>query len=103
MSPPAAKGLRKAPIVKFLPDEVLAKILTRTGAENGDLLFFGADSAKVVNDAHGRLRIRLGHDLGLVKGEWAPLVGRQFPDVRVGRARPTLECLAPSLHRATHR
>ena len=72
------EGLQ-APIVKFLPDEVLAKILTRTGAENGDLLFFGADSAKVVNDALGALRIKLGHDLGLVKGEWAPLWVVNFP------------------------
>ncbi|MDG4555473.1 MAG: aspartate--tRNA ligase [Candidatus Competibacter sp.] len=72
------EGLQ-APIVKFLPDEVLAKILTRTGAENGDLLFFGADSAKVVNDALGALRIKLGHDLGLVKGQWAPLWVVNFP------------------------
>jgi len=49
------EGLQ-APIVKFLPDEVLARILTRTGAENGDLIFFGADSVKVVNDALGALR-----------------------------------------------
>ncbi len=72
------EGLQ-APIVKFLPDAVLAKILTRTGAENGDLLFFGADSAKVVNDALGALRIKLGHDLGLVHGEWAPLWVVNFP------------------------
>ncbi len=72
------EGLQ-APIVKFLPDEVLAKILTRTGAENGDLIFFGADSAKVVNDALGALRIKLGHDLGLVHGEWAPLWVVNFP------------------------
>ena len=69
----------QAPIVKFLHDEVLAKILTRTGAENGDLIFFGADSAKVVNDALGALRIKLGHDLGLVHGEWAPLWVVNFP------------------------
>ena len=72
------EGLQ-APIVKFLPDEVLAKILTRTGAENGDLIFFGADSAKVVNDALGALRIKLGHDLGLLRGEWAPLWVVNFP------------------------
>ena len=69
----------QAPIVKFLPDEVLAKILSRTGAENGDLIFFGADSAKVVNDALGALRIKVGHDLGLVSGEWAPLWVVNFP------------------------
>jgi aspartyl-tRNA synthetase len=72
------EGLQ-APIVKFLPDAVLAKILTRTGAENGDLIFFGADAAKVVNDALGALRIKLGHDLGLVHGEWAPLWVVNFP------------------------
>ncbi len=69
----------QSPIVKFLPDEVLAKILTRTGAENGDLIFFGADSAKVVNDALGALRLRVGMDLGLVSGEWAPLWVVNFP------------------------
>jgi len=69
----------QAPIVKFLPDEVLAKILSRTGAENGDLIFFGADSAKVVNDALGALRMKVGHDLGLVSGEWAPLWVVNFP------------------------
>ncbi len=72
------EGLQ-APIVKFLPDGVLAKILTRTGAENGDLIFFGADSVKVVNDALGALRLRIGHDLGLVHGEWAPLWVVNFP------------------------
>ncbi len=72
------EGLQ-APIVKFLPDEVLARILTRTGAENGDLIFFGADSVKVVNDALGALRIKLGYDLGLVHGEWAPLWVVNFP------------------------
>jgi len=72
------EGLQ-APIVKFLPDETLAKILTRTGAENGDLIFFGADSAKVVNDALGALRIKIGHDLGLVRDDWAPLWVVNFP------------------------
>ncbi|HCB13733.1 MAG TPA: aspartate--tRNA ligase, partial [Gammaproteobacteria bacterium] len=72
------EGLQ-APIVKFLPDETLAKILTRTGAENGDLIFFGADATKVVNDALGALRLKIGHDLGLVKGEWAPLWVVNFP------------------------
>jgi aspartyl-tRNA synthetase len=69
----------QAPIVKFLPDAVLARILARTGAENGDLIFFGADTAKVVNDALGALRIKLGHDLGLMRGEWAPLWVVNFP------------------------
>jgi aspartyl-tRNA synthetase len=72
------EGLQ-SPIVKFLPDDVLTKIIERTGAENGDLIFFGADAAKVVNDALGALRIKLGHDLGLVHGEWAPLWVVNFP------------------------
>ncbi|TVR60815.1 MAG: aspartate--tRNA ligase [Candidatus Competibacteraceae bacterium] len=72
------EGLQ-APIVKFLPDAVLAKILTRTGAENGDLIFFGADAAKVVNDALGALRLRVGHDLGLINSAWAPLWVVNFP------------------------
>lgn len=72
------EGLQ-APIVKFLPDEILAKILTRTGAEDGDLLFFGADSTKVVNDALGALRVKIGHDLHLVSGTWAPLWVVNFP------------------------
>jgi len=69
----------QSPIVKFLPDEVLAKILSRTGAENGDLIFFGAGPAKVVNDALGALRVRVGTDLGLMNREWAPLWVVNFP------------------------
>jgi len=72
------EGLQ-APIVKFMADETLAKILTRTGAESGDLIFFGADSTKVVNDALGALRVKLGHDLKLLKSEWAPLWVVNFP------------------------
>ena len=72
------EGLQ-APIVKFLPDETLAKILTRTGAESGDLIFFGADSIKVVNEALGALRVKLGHDLKLLKSDWAPLWVVNFP------------------------
>lgn len=75
----AGRNGLQSPIVKFLSDEVLAKVLTRTGAENGDLIFFGADSAKVVNDALGALRLRVGHDLGLLNGEWAPLWVVNFP------------------------
>jgi aspartyl-tRNA synthetase len=53
--------------VKFLPEDVLAEILSACEAKNGDLLFFGAGDAKVVNDALGHLRVKLGHDLGLIK------------------------------------
>ncbi len=76
-----AKGKEglQSPIVKFLSDEAIAGILKRTGAENGDLIFFGADKARVVADALGALRLKLGHDRGLVKGEWAPLWVVEFP------------------------
>lgn len=72
------EGLQ-SPIVKFLPDPVLRGIMERTGAENGDLIFFGADQARVVNDALGALRVQLGHDLGLVRDGWAPLWVVEFP------------------------
>ncbi len=72
------EGLQ-SPIVKFLPPEVLAAILERTGAQNGDLLFFGADKAKVVNDALGALRSKIGHDKGYAKKGWQPLWVLDFP------------------------
>ena len=85
----AGRNGLQSPIVKFLPDEVLAKILSRTGAENGDLIFFGAGTTKVVNDALGALRVRVGTDLGLMNREWAPLWVVNFPmfewDEQAGR------------------
>ncbi|MER2528976.1 MAG: aspartate--tRNA ligase [Candidatus Competibacter denitrificans] len=75
----AGRNGLQSPIVKFLPDEVLAKILSRTGAENSDLIFFGAGTTKVVNDALGALRVRVGTDLGLMNREWAPLWVVNFP------------------------
>jgi aspartyl-tRNA synthetase len=72
------EGLQ-APIVKFLPDQVLSEILARTGAENGDLIFFGADKAKIVNDALGALRLRVGQDLNMLEPGWAPLWVVDFP------------------------
>jgi aspartyl-tRNA synthetase len=68
-----------APILKFLSDAAVAGILERTGAQDGDLIFFGADSAKVVNDALGALRLKLGHDRGLVQHGWRPLWVVDFP------------------------
>jgi len=62
-----------SPILKFLSDDAIAGIVERTGVADGDLLFFGADSEKVVNDALGALRVRLGHDLGRVAEGWQPL------------------------------
>jgi aspartyl-tRNA synthetase len=72
------EGLQ-SPILKFLPDEVVETIMTRTQAETGDLVFFGADKTKVVNDALGALRDKLAHDLDLHQGEWAPLWVIDFP------------------------
>ncbi|WP_353249615.1 aspartate--tRNA ligase [Salinisphaera sp. T31B1] len=62
-----------SPILKFLSDDAIAGIVERSGAADGDLLFFGADSEKVVNDALGALRVRLGHDLDRVAEGWQPL------------------------------
>ena len=72
------EGLQ-SPIVKFLPEAVLGEILKRTGAANGDLVFFGADRAKVVNDALGALRAKVGHDRGLAQAGWKPLWVVDFP------------------------
>ena len=72
------EGLQ-SPIVKFLSDEAIAGILKRTGAQSNDVIFFGADKARVVSDALGALRLKLGHDRGLVKEGWAPLWVVEFP------------------------
>ena len=69
----------QSPILKFLPDTAVDGILERTGAADGDLIFFGADKARVVNDALGALRVKLGEDRGLVAGGWAPLWVVDFP------------------------
>ena len=81
-----AKGREglQSPIVKNLHDGALRQILARTGACNGDLIFFGADKAKVVNDALGALRVKVGHsdfgkDKGLFEDRWAPLWVVDFP------------------------
>ena len=69
----------QSPIVKFLPEPVREAILARLEAENGDLIFFGADTTKVVNEALGALRCKLGEDLNLYTCEWAPLWVVDFP------------------------
>jgi len=69
----------QSPITKFLSDAALAGILERTGAADGDLIFFGADSAKVVSDALGALRLKLGQDLKLAADGWRPLWVVDFP------------------------
>jgi aspartyl-tRNA synthetase len=69
----------QSPIVKFLSDESVKGILERTGAKDGDLIFFGADSAKVVSDAIGALRLKVGVDLKLTTEGWKPLWVVEFP------------------------
>ncbi len=85
------EGLQ-SPILKFLPDAAIAAVLDRTGAEDGDLIFFGADKASVVNESLGALRVRLGHDRGLLERGWRPLWVVDFPmfewDERAGRWAP---------------
>ena len=82
----ASKGREglQSPIVKNLHDKAIAEILARTGAANGDLIFFGADKAKIVNDAMGALRLKVGHSdfgkaNGLFEDKWAPLWVVDFP------------------------
>ena len=76
-----AKGREglQSPILKFLTDDAIAGILSRTGAADGDLIFFGADTAKVVNDSIGALRLKVGHDMKLAKTGWHPLWVVDFP------------------------
>ena len=69
----------QSPILKFLSDDAIDGVLARTAAEDGDLIFFGADTAKVVNDSLGALRIKIGDDLGLVQTGWRPLWVVDFP------------------------
>jgi aspartyl-tRNA synthetase len=69
----------QSPILKFLPDAAVQGILERTGAQTGDLIFFGADKARVVNEALGALRVKVGEDLGLTEAGWRPLWVVDFP------------------------
>lgn len=72
------EGLQ-SPILKYMPDDVIEQVMTRVGAETGDIVFFGADKAKVVNEAIGALRIKVAEDLGQVDSRWAPLWVVDFP------------------------
>jgi len=77
----SAKGREglQSPILKFLPDSAVEGIMQRTGAADGDLVFFGADKATVVNEAIGALRVKLGRDRGLMESGWRPLWVVDFP------------------------
>jgi aspartyl-tRNA synthetase len=69
----------QSPILKFLPDETVSRLISRLQLGDGDIVFFGADKTTVVNDALGALRVQLGHDQGLVQTEWQPLWVVDFP------------------------
>lgn len=69
----------QSPIVKFFPPEVLSAVIERTGAKDGDLIFFGADKASVVEAALGALRVEVGHKMGMVEEGWRPLWVVDFP------------------------
>ncbi|MEP4547108.1 MAG: aspartate--tRNA ligase [Saccharospirillum sp.] len=69
----------QSPIVKFIPESILKELMSRLDAQNGDIIFFGADKAGVVNDALGALRCKLGEDLNLFTADWAPLWVVDFP------------------------
>ncbi len=75
------KGIEglQSPILKFLPDTVVKTILERTCAKDGDLIFFGAGKSKLVNEALGALRVKIGHDRGLLEPGWKPLWVIDFP------------------------
>ena len=77
-SQPNEQGLQ-SPIVKFLTADVLAQIVARTGAKSGDLIFFAADRAKIVDDSLGALRARIGHERGFAQAGWRPLWVVDFP------------------------
>ena len=72
------EGLQ-SPILKFMPDDVVMALIERVNAADGDILFFGADSTRVVSDGLGALRVKLGHDLNLLTHQWAPLWVVDFP------------------------
>ncbi len=73
-----SEGLQ-SPIIKFIPSETVSVLLKRLQAQNGDIVFFGADKASVVSESIGALRIKVANDLGLVKAGWAPLWVIDFP------------------------
>ena len=69
----------QSPILKFLPDEAVSGLIERTAAKDGDIVFFGADKARIVNDALGALRVKVGEDRGMVADGWQPLWIVDFP------------------------
>ena len=86
------EGLQ-SPILKFLPDEAVMQILQRTAAQSGDLIFFGADSAQVVNDALGALRVKVAEDMDMVEEGWALIWVVDFPLVEWDAAEKRWQAL----------
>ena len=72
------EGLQ-SPILKFLPDDIVESVMQRTGAQTGDIVFFGADRKKIVNESIGALRDKIGKDQGLLEGDWKPVWVIDFP------------------------
>jgi len=69
----------QSPILKFLPEDIIQTILERTGAQDGDLIFFGADKVKIVNESLGALRTKIGHQHGHATSDWRPAWVVDFP------------------------
>ena len=90
----------QSPILKFLPGDVVQAILERTGAATGDIVFFGAGKARIVNDSLNALRTAFAEDLGLLQGDWAPLWVVDFPLFEYNEGRAALGFVAPSFYRA---
>ncbi len=88
----------QSPILKFLPDDVVTAIIERTGIEDGDLVFFGADRERVVNESLGALRVKLGVDRNMLAGRLGAGVGGGFPDVRAGPEDRALDGAASPVH-----
>ena len=76
-----AAGLEglQSPILKFMPDDIVVQMMDRLEVADGDIVFFGADKTKIVNEALGALRVKVGEDLDMIQGEWAPLWVVDFP------------------------
>jgi len=100
-----AKGREglQSPIVKNLSDAALAAIVERSGAKDGDLIFFAADKAKIVNDALGALRVKIGHEKGYAVAGWKPLWVVDFPMFEYDEEAKRWVAMHQSVHRAQGR
>ena len=72
------EGLQ-SPILKFMPDDIVSQMMERLAVADGDIVFFGADKTSIVNEALGALRVKIGEDLDMMEGDWAPLWVVDFP------------------------